>query len=465
MKLTAALIIVFVATFAVQTILSVRRMAALHERDLRDDLAIAARALAPAAGRIWQLDGEAAARTFLDEADAQRARTRIRLVAAGAASTAGLPSHEDVQRDGTMLSLTVPVRAADRLVASLELRRSVATEQDAFTAVIQTQLPVTLALIVICGAIAVFLGVRLIGRPVEALVLQARAVAKGRYDSVARLERRDELSRLASEMNLMAQQLARASAQVRAARRSAATLQERLRHADRLSTLGRLASTIAHELGTPLNVVAGRAGIIEADGDAGARAKKNAHVIVEQAGAMTTIIQQILDFARRKGLDKAQRQLSAIVDQAIALLEPLAEEREVTFVREGDAGLEAHVDEQKTLQVLTNLMMNGVQAMPDGGVVRLRIAAVTIAEPPDPRCEPGSYICIAVRDEGAGMSPEQIDRIFEPFYTTKSDGEGTGLGLSVCQGIMREHGGFMKVESTLAVGSCFSIYLPLEEAA
>lgn len=464
MKLTAALIIVFVATFAVQTVLLVRSMATLHERDLRDDLAIAATALAPAASRIWELDGEPAARRFLDEADERRARTRIRLVAAEAAFAPDPPSHEDVLRDGKTLTVTVPVLVGGLRVAGLELRRRVATE-DAFTAVIGTQLPVTVALIVICGVIAVFLGVRLIGRPVEALVAQARAFAKGRYDSVERLERRDELGRLASEMNLMAKQLREADAQVRGARRSAATLQERLRHADRLSTLGRLASTIAHELGTPLNVVAGRAGMIALDERAGDRAKKNAGVIVEQAGAMTAIIQQILDFARRKGLEKGQRKLSEIVDQAIALLEPLAEEHDVAFVREGDEVLEAHVDEQKTLQVLTNLMMNGVQAMANGGVIRLHVAEVAVADPPDPRCEPGAYVCIDVKDQGAGMSPEQIDRIFEPFYTTKSDGEGTGLGLSVCQGIMREHGGFMTVESELAAGSCFSIYLPLEEAA
>lgn len=462
-KLTAALTVVFLVAFAVQTVFALRRTTAIHENELRDDLAIAARALGNGTGRIWALEGDAAARAFVAEADERRARTRIRLVDASEASAPRNPSHTDVVREASLLRLTIPVFAGDAPVAALQLERRVATEREALLDIIALQVSVALGLVLACSILALWLGIRLIGRPVESLVAQARAIAKGSYEESPADRRRDELGRLATEMNLMAAQLAEADRAVHRARRNTTSWQQRLRHADRLSTLGKLASTIAHELGTPLNVVSGRAGMIVANEDASDKVKKNARVIADQARSMADIIQQILDFARRRGLERKNCNVGTIVDEAISLLEPLAEEHDVTLQRDGDADVEAMLDEQKVLQVLTNLMMNGIQAMPDGGTVTLGVTEEHVDQPPDARCEPGSYVRIDVVDEGVGMAPDRLERIFEPFYTTKAEGEGTGLGLDVCQGIMREHGGFMKVESEVGTGSRFSMFLPRED--
>ncbi len=462
-KLTVALVLLVVAGFGLQAFVSLSRIGSVHEHALRDDVLIAARALATGAGRIWELGGEGAAKQFVDDTDEKRERSRIALTAPDPSHVDSAPSAEAVESDGAVLSVSVPVFAHSVHVASIVLERRVAAERAELDDIARDHVGVMLGLTLGCVVVALWLGVALIGRPTEALVAHARRIASGDYGLTQATSRRDELGALAREMNLMAERLAAADEQVRGARRRAAAVQERLRHADRLSTLGRLASTIAHELGTPLNVVAGRAGLIVAAPSDEAKVTKNARVIVEQAKSMTHIIQQILDYARRRGLEKAPTKLGGVIEQAVSLLEPLAEERAVRLLEEGDMNLVACVDSQKTLQVLTNLMMNAIQAMPDGGTITLRVDAVDVAEPADARCAPGDYVRIDVEDQGVGMSAERMARIFEPFFTSKREGEGTGLGLSVCQGILREHGGFIEVDSEPGRGSRFSMFLPVEE--
>jgi signal transduction histidine kinase len=121
------------------------------------------------------------------------------------------------------------------------------------------------------------------------------------------------------------------------------------------------------------------------------------------------------------------------------------------------------MDPGKMLQVITNLLVNAVQAMPDGGTVHLSADVVDVEDPPDPRALPGAYVRLRVADDGPGMDDETQLHIFEPFFTTKRSGQGTGLGLSVCHGLVREHDGYITLDSTVGEGTTFSIYLPVEE--
>jgi signal transduction histidine kinase len=109
-------------------------------------------------------------------------------------------------------------------------------------------------------------------------------------------------------------------------------------------------------------------------------------------------------------------------------------------------------------QVVANLVLNATQAMPHGGRVEIDVAAARAIKPGE--TAEHDYVRIAVADQGVGISPENLPRIFEPFFTTKDVGEGTGLGLSVCYGIVEEHGGFITVDSTVGTGSRFSVFLP-----
>jgi len=235
---------------------------------------------------------------------------------------------------------------------------------------------------------------------------------------------------------------------------------EQLRHADRLTTVGKLASGLAHELGTPLNVVRGRAKLI-VDGEVeGQDVAESARIVVEQAERMTALIRQLLDFARPRPLHKAPVNLTRLAHRVCELVATIARKAEVTLVPLDDAELFGEADDGQLTQVVTNLVVNALQATSVGGTVRIRTKPVQQPAPPYVESTETSWSAIEVADTGKGIDEESRARVFEPFYTTKEVGEGTGLGLSVSWGIVREHGGWIDVSSTPGQGSTFTVYLP-----
>jgi signal transduction histidine kinase len=236
-----------------------------------------------------------------------------------------------------------------------------------------------------------------------------------------------------------------------------------LRHADRLTTVGKLASGIAHELGTPLNVVDARARMIASRDVEGDEALQSAKIISSQVAQMTRIIRQLLDFARRGPPKRQTEPLRPLVRRTFELLGPLAHKRGVKLEERLEEAQLACVDPGGFAQVLTNLVMNAVQAMQTAGSVEVTATSERRTPPPELGGEPRDFVRVDVTDNGPGIAPEAVDRIFEPFFTTKDVGEGTGLGLSVSYGIVRDHGGWIGVESQPGRGARFSVYLPVEE--
>lgn len=303
-------------------------------------------------------------------------------------------------------------------------------------------------------------GVRWVVRPLHQLTAKTRRIGCGDFTGPLHLTGRDELSQLARSVNEMCEQLAQQQATIReeTAQRLAAV--EQLRHADRLKTVGRLAAGLAHELGTPLNVVSGRAALIAGGKLPPEQVRESAVAIKVEADRITNLVRQLLDFARRRTPHRAAADLRDVVRHATALLAPLAEKRHVELqISEVPSPVVACVDQTQLQQLLTNLLMNAVQAMPNGGRVTLRLGAerMRTADRADGREE--DYAWIALDDQGVGIAPEDLPHIFEPFFTTKQTGEGTGLGLSIAQGIVQEHGGWIGVSSVPGVGSCFTVYL------
>ena len=251
--------------------------------------------------------------------------------------------------------------------------------------------------------------------------------------------------------------LLRGRVDVEAALRMAALGQ--LRHAERLNTVGKLASGMAHELGTPLAVISGRADLIaqgQVDPDG---AKKSARIIAAQALRMETLIHHLLAFARRGGTETVRADVLTLCQDAAELLVPLAKERSVQLVVRGDHAL-ASVNRSEISQVLSNLIANAVHAMKDAGTIEVttKVTRATLHEHGDKTER--SYAVLAVRDEGTGIAPAVLPFIFDPFFTTKDVGEGTGLGLSIVFGIVRDHGGAIRVESAIGEGTTFFVYLP-----
>jgi signal transduction histidine kinase len=178
---------------------------------------------------------------------------------------------------------------------------------------------------------------------------------------------------------------------------------------------------------------------------------------------MTAVIRQLLDFARPRAAVKAPTDLAQLCRRTLQFLESMAARRGIELrLRAADAVC-AEVDAGQMEQVMTNLVVNAIQATPAGGSVELGVLRAEAVPPAEHGGGPGDYCRLDVRDTGSGIEAEHMRRLFEPFFTTKGVGEGTGLGLSVSRGIVRENGGWIEVRSTPGSGSCFSVFLPPSE--
>ncbi len=225
-----------------------------------------------------------------------------------------------------------------------------------------------------------------------------------------------------------------------------------LRHADRLNMIGTLAAGVAHELGTPLNVIAGCAELLAEESEED-NVRRRTRMILEQVTKVSTIIHRLLDFGHRGGVSRAHIDLGTVATSACDMLRSTAGKRGCSIVLDDVPTVNVNVNAAEIEQVLSNLIMNALQAMVRG-TVRVRVGVAVRA---DHRL--GS---VEVEDEGCGIPADDLPRIFDPFFTTKGVGEGTGLGLSVSYGIVRDHDGTIEVTSEPKRGSRFTVLLPAE---
>ncbi len=237
-----------------------------------------------------------------------------------------------------------------------------------------------------------------------------------------------------------------------------------LQHAQRLTTVGRMAAGIAHELGTPLNVVGSYARMISNGEITGPEVNDTARIIAEQTDFMTGIIKQMLDFARSQQTSSALVSVVELVKDSVKLLSPLVRQRQVALeLVPAEQAPRVEFDVAQLRQVLSNLVMNAVQASRPGQCVQVRVELADREPPLSVERRARDWVVVRVKDEGRGMSEEVRQKVFDPFFTTKPIGEGTGLGLSVAWGIVQRHGGWIDVESAEGRGSCFSVFLPPHE--
>ena len=304
------------------------------------------------------------------------------------------------------------------------------------------------------SSIVIFFGaLYLVGRPLRELIARVQSIAEGDFASpatpacVRRLGGRDELGQLGRAIEFMRDKLQQNRQRIESETASRIAAQQQLWHADRLGTVGRLAAGLAHEVGTPLAVVSGRAELIQQGQLAPEDVRRNASIIRQQSDRIAVIVRQLLGFARPggQGGDRVQTSVTSLVGETIELVESLVRRRSVEITADGD-DCDVVVDRSQFQQVLTNLIANAV----DAGAATIDIRW---------RCQ-NDILHLSVRDDGQGMDPETADHLFEPFYTTKDVGCGTGLGLSIAYGIVEDHGGTIRVESHPGRGTTFEIQLP-----
>ncbi len=153
------------------------------------------------------------------------------------------------------------------------------------------------------------------------------------------------------------------------------------------------------------------------------------------------------------------------MSQTVELIQPLADKRQIRLpLEQPPEAIPVRLDPGQIQQVLTNILMNALQSMPNGGEVAIQLSQQARAPRDAASEEPRSFAVIAIADQGEGIDPEHLEQVFEPFFTTKPIGEGTGLGLSIAYGIVEEHGGWIDVTSQPGQGSCLTVYLPLGDS-
>jgi signal transduction histidine kinase len=304
---------------------------------------------------------------------------------------------------------------------------------------------------------------RLVSRPITKLLTGIDDVAKGDLSHVILAERDDEIGQIATRFNEMTFSLRESRAETQRQNEAKLALEQRLGQTEKLATIGQLAAEIAHEVGTPLNVIAGRARSIQRKSKDPEAVEKNAQIVAEQTARITRIIQRLLDFTRRKvgSTGKAEVNLNEL---SLTTMELLAGQFSAAKVRtrlDRAEGLPRVAgDPDRLQQVMINLMLNAVQAMPDGGSLAVETRAVKRTRPGLEGSAEQAFVTFSVRDTGIGVPDEIRDKIFDPFYTTKDGQGGTGLGLAVCSGIVKEHDGWIDVEPNEGGGTVFRVYLP-----
>ncbi len=231
-------------------------------------------------------------------------------------------------------------------------------------------------------------------------------------------------------------------------------LQEQLRHADRLATIGQLSAVMAHEINEPLGNILGFAQLAKKCPDLPEQAEQDLNKIIAASLQAREVIKKLMLFARQKQPEKTKVNLNNVVNEGLSFLEFRCTKEGIELVRLLSPDIpEIIADPSQLHQVLVNLVVNALQAMPEGGKITIRTMTGD------------NYVSLIVEDTGIGMSDEVKKQMFIPFFTTKDVGQGTGIGLSVVHGIVTSHGGSIKVESDIGKGTRFEIKLPIKDIA
>jgi signal transduction histidine kinase len=482
MKIVAKLTLVFLVAVmlltAVTSYITVQRAYERFAAQQQEAARQVAEQLDDQLARAWQQSGDEGLRRVLRyggwvDGDVQWVWSEQLTVSTAANRAGGFPpsAAEEIKsiivRDaqGTRHLVTYyPLSLDAQQSGALAIRRSLANLDARRRETIFLSLSMIGGMALLGTMLVLVVGVRWVARPLELLIEKTERIGCGDFSGPLQVKGTDELSRLATAVNSMCDQLRTQQATIRAESAERIAAMEQLRHADRLKTVGRLAAGIAHEVGTPLNVIAGRAALIAGQKLDLPDVLASAQTIKAEADRITVTIRGLLDFARRRSPQRRRVDLRQLISDTVRLLQTLADKQGVRLhVESGDQPRYASVDASQIQQVLTNLVVNAIQSMPQGGMATLRLDTCRLPCHDSSADSARHYQTVAIEDQGSGISREDLEQVFEPFFTTKDVGEGTGLGLSIAYGIVQEHGGWIDVDSHEGRGSTFVVYLPCGE--
>jgi len=356
----------------------------------------------------------------------------------------GIHSHgttKEFDQDGVVYVGGVSQIRMGDLIAGVQIPKSAAylTARE----LLNRLLFIALGSLIVSALISLF-GSQLITRPLDKLMSAARVLATGKFDIQVATSSRDEINDLTQSFNHMASEL---DTRERALRDAQAALVQ----SEKLAAFGQLGAGIAHEVKNPLAGILGLTQLSMRKVEDDSAIHKNLIVIEKETNRCTTIIQNLLKFARQEKVAFEATNLNEVAEDAMAIVEHQLEMHKVKVVKELDENL-PNIDGNgnQIQQVLINLMINAQQAM-DGNAGEVRVIS---------HCPDDEHVEILIKDNGPGMPEDVQAKIFEPFFTTKEVGKGTGLGLSVSYGIVREHKGEIVVESAIDEGTTFRMTFP-----
>jgi len=483
LKLTVAVMLVIAILLLIHGFLVVEREVELFEEDMERHAKIVGNAILAMAPEFLQQGGEEKLGDIIENVNAVEPFLHIRLVDIREASRDFLKLHiseSDLSkmRDGhrvmnrasseddhEYLYAYFPIGIENFDHYAIEIAESLVPMQQYIRNTILRKIVLFIAVVIMGSFLVLWLGAKMVGVPVKNMVQSTIRVSDGDFSGAVIIKNKnDELSKLAAGLNDMITHLRISRERLNEETSQKMKALEQLHHAERLATVGKLASGLAHELGTPLNVVSGRAKMVSSGQLNSEEISECARIIDDQSERMTKIIRQLLDFARQQSPQKEPVVISKLVGKVLSLLGPLASNKKIEFkLIRPKHQLVINIDPGQIQQVLTNLTMNAIHAMPDGGEIKVDIKEAKTQPPADLGNQVDNYACVEIIDNGVGIPAEILSQIFTPFFSTKDVGKGTGLGLSISHGIVREHKGWIAVSSEEGKGSIFSVYLPLED--
>jgi PAS domain S-box-containing protein len=233
------------------------------------------------------------------------------------------------------------------------------------------------------------------------------------------------------------------------------SLERELRNKENLALIGTVVSTIAHNLSNPLNIISGNADYLLLDRKENDEGYEELQVIVQETTRITKSIRQILNFSKPVILTKEKCNINSIVKEILGNAQYYVNDnkKSISFKSDIDESIgEILIDKDQIKDVLLNIVNNAIQAIKDNGTVRIKTLKANENKK--------EYVVIKVEDNGSGINKDDLKNIFVPFFSTKEFGKGTGLGLAFSDRVVREHSGFIKVDSEVGKGTVFSVYLP-----
>jgi signal transduction histidine kinase len=360
-----------------------------------------------------------------------------------------------------VFSILMPIRVGDAREGVFEIALPMAFVREDYAHARREIILFALLLFIAIVFVVILVTRYSILRPVDELLRGARALGRGDLNYRLIVPANDnEFALLEREFNRMADNLEEQRNNALREMDRRLKLERQLRHTEHLASVGRLAAGVAHEIGTPLNVIEVRAEQILQDlDDSRERRRRNSTIILTQVERISNIVRQLLNLARPYNIQREVVDLNALISSTLETLETKLLPGRVAVEFKPDREAYVSGDRELLRQVFINIIVNAIQAMPDGGRLRIDYGPELTEK------DGGRFIATRFSDSGVGIEEENFPFLFDPFYTTKDVGVGVGLGLPVSRRIVEEHNGWIEAANNENGGATFTVYLQLAENA